>query len=365
MAPAQIDKFDQFIATTYEYKTVDEHPIFLDILVPKKIAKAGLDLEERKVKCPVMLYFHAGWLVGGQRDFQPWWSRWILDLMVKHSAIVVTADHRLIPEATCEDVLDDIHDVWDWVRNNLSQVVQMEYAGLQPDLSRILLAGSSAGGYCAFQLALSHYETGARAQGEPRPRAALALYPYVSVRTPYWTEAFTKHIFGTPQLPSSILDDHLASIASVRARTGKQPIVTSVPMLNSEGKFTDRALLAVCAQQHGRILELFGPERDTTPGKRRMFPEDRIIDGRKLPPTVIIHGVQDSISPVEGSDLFIEHLQKYNAIDSLDHGEGKEKVLRYFRLPGEHLFETELRLEEESVDWVKDAAGFIEKNWLG
>ncbi|KAL5512076.1 hypothetical protein ACEPAG_3597 [Sanghuangporus baumii] len=207
-----------------------------------------------------LLYFHAGWLVGGQRDFQPWWSRWILDLMVKHGAIVVTADHRLILEATCEDVLDDIHDVWDW--------------------------------------------------------------------------------------------------------TGKQPIWTSIPMLNSKGEFTDCSLLAVCAQQHGRILELFGPEQDTIPGKCRMFPEDQIIDGRKLPPTVIIHGVQDSISHVERSDLFVEHLRKHNAIDSLDHREGKEEALTYFRLLGEHLFETELQLGEESANWVKDAAEFIEKNWL-
>ena len=269
-----------------------------------------------------------------------------------------------MPEATCEDILDDIHDVWDWTHANLSRVVHIEYAGLEPDLSRVLLAGSSAGGYCAFQLALSHYNPPAQRSQEPKPSVVLALYPYVSVRTPYWTQAFTKYIFGTPQLASSLLDEHLASIANVQAKTGSRPVVTNVPMLNSEGKFTDRALLAICAQQHGRILELFGPERDTTPGKRRMFPEDRIADGRKLPPTVVIHGLEDTISPVEGSDLFVDHLKKCNAVVGQGEAESGEDSLRYFRMPGEHLFETELRLEGDTDSWLGDATSFIQKHWL-
>ena len=131
------------------------------------------------------------------------------------------------------------------------------------------------------------------------------------------------------------------------------------------GNFSDRGLLAVCAGQYGRVVELFGPERDSSPGKRRIFPEDRIIDGRVLPPIALVHGISDSISPVEGADLFIEHLRKYKGVDGMAAGKQESEVLKYYRMTGEHLFDTELSLEDGAEEWVKDAASFIEKHWLG
>ncbi|EJC99680.1 alpha/beta-hydrolase [Fomitiporia mediterranea MF3/22] len=360
------DKFAPFAISTHTYKTVDGHPILLDVMIPKKLVEAGPGSAEWKVKRPILLNFHPGWLIGGQRDFQPWWSQWLIDLIIKNGAIAVSPDHRLIPEATCEDVLDDIHDSWEWVVGNLGKVVESAHRGLQPDLSRILLAGGSAGGYCAFQIGLTYHKSSKEVTSpdEPKPRAVIAIYPYISIRTPHWTQAYEKNIFGIPQLPVSMVDDHLASIAAEREKTGKQPVLTSVPMLKPSGEFADRALFATCAEQHGRILELFGPERDTTPGKRRMHPEDRIIDGRVLPPTIIVQGSDDSISPVGGADLFVEHLRNYKAIDGWAEGKDEKEVLRYYRVPGEHLFDTELTLHGETQDWVKDAGSFIEKSWL-
>ena len=88
----------------------------------------------------------------------------MLDIVNKHGAIGITPDHRLIPEATCKDVLDDIHDVWEWISKDLSNVLQKEYPDLQPDISRVFLSGCSAGGYCAMQLGLSFYKRGGDAR---------------------------------------------------------------------------------------------------------------------------------------------------------------------------------------------------------
>lgn len=163
-------------------------------------------------------------------------------------------------------------------------------------------------------------------------------------------------------MPTSIVDDHLAAIAAARTETGRQPILTNAPLVTLSGEFKDRGLFAVCAEQHGRILELFGPERDSSPGKRRVHPEDRIVDGRVLPPLMVVQGTDDSISPVEGADLFVEHVRKHKGVNGLSSEKDEKEVLRYYRIPGEHLFEAEMGLDGD--EWVKDGAAFIEKHWL-
>ena len=112
-------------------------------------------------------------------------------------------------------------------------------------------------------------------------------------------------------LPVSIVDDHLASIEAHIKRTGKRPVVTNVAMLKPSGEFTDRVFLAISAEQHGRTPEFFGPERSTEKGKRRMHPEDRIEDVYKVPPLVLVHGIDDLIAPVAGSDRFIDHVRAW------------------------------------------------------
>ena len=71
---------------------------------------------------------------------------------------------------------------------------------------------------------------------------------------------------------------------------------------------------------------------------------------------------RSSISPVEGADLFVEHVRKHKAVHGLAQGKAEEELLKYYRVPGEHLFETELGLKGD--EWVKDAEVFIEKHWL-
>lgn len=249
---------------------------------------------------------------------------------------------------------------------SLDSALQKEHPGIQADFSRVAIGGGSAGGYCALQVALTHNNptSGTTSSFEPKPRVVFALYPYVSIRTPNWTQAYTKPIAGSPQLPESLVDDHFSSIATAKEKTGKPPILSNAPMITASGAFTDRARLAISAEQHGRILEFFGPERDTSPGKRRLHPEDRIEDGLVLPPTVIIQGTDDSVSPVSGADLFVEHIRKYKAVDGWAQ-KTEEEVLRYYRKPGEHFLEVELGLNDNTEDWIKEAAEFIEKNWLG
>jgi cephalosporin-C deacetylase-like acetyl esterase len=76
----------------------------------------------------------------------------------------------LIPPATAHDILEDIKDVFAFVSRDLNAVLDANLSTdkFHVDGSALAVAGSSAGGLCAY-LAAMH--------AEPRPRAVLCIYP--------------------------------------------------------------------------------------------------------------------------------------------------------------------------------------------
>ena len=295
---------------------------------------------------------------------QGWWSKWTLDLAAKHDAIAVSADYRLIPEATAEEALDDVHDAFDWVvsETGMAHALKEVYPDVSvvPDSQRVLVQGDSAGGYCAIQLGISNRQS---PTPKGRIRVVNALYPYLSLRTPFHTQAYPKEIGGVSQLPVSIVDNHLASIEEHIKKTGKRPVATNIPMLTPSGEFTERVFLAICAEQHGRTPDFFGPERNPEKGKRRLMPEDRIEDGYVVPPLLLVHGIDDAIAPVSGSDRFIDHVRAWGGVEGLgEKGVKEEDVLRYVREPGDHFFEAETDIN--GAEWIREAVRFLEGHWL-
>ncbi len=119
---------------------------------------------------------------------------------------------------------------------------------------------------------------------------------------PHWSQDYEKHIFDHPQYPESVIDEHLKAIES----SNPKPILSSAEL----GPGKPRDPLPYAYIQRGRFLELLGPDRDPTPGKRRVHPEDRLADGAKLPPTLLVHGTEDSGVPVAGTDKFIDWIRQ-------------------------------------------------------
>ena len=54
------DKFAAFSVFTHTYKVVDEHPILVDVAIPKKLLSQEADALR---KAPVCIRLHGGWLV--------------------------------------------------------------------------------------------------------------------------------------------------------------------------------------------------------------------------------------------------------------------------------------------------------------
>ncbi|KAL5478603.1 hypothetical protein ACEPAI_2787 [Sanghuangporus weigelae] len=344
------DRFASFELSTHTYKRVDNAPILVDVLIPKKLIQESSD--SRKVKRPVMIRIHGGWLVLGKRDYPLWFSAWALELALKHDAIIVNPDYRLLPEARTDDILDDMDDLWKWICHDLGNEIQDldSCKGIQVDLGRILVLGDSAGGYLAVHTAISCFNP----ESKESVRAMIAVYPMVDLRSPFWTTDYPKQVLDFPQFPNSIIDDFLASIANSEERT-----VVS----NTETDDPRRVPLGVALTQHGRYLEVLGTDRDPAPGKRRIRPEDRIVDGKLLPPALFLHGADDTAVPRSGTENFVELLRKRKAVQGLDEGMDEKKVLRLVVVPGEHGFENDFHIDE--AEWMEESMTFVEKHWLG
>ncbi|KAL5514545.1 hypothetical protein ACEPAG_1861 [Sanghuangporus baumii] len=344
------DRFAPFELLTHTYKRVDNVPILVDVLIPKKLIQESSG--SRKVKRPVMIRIHGGWLVLGKRDYPPWFSPWVLELALKHDAIIVNPDYRLLPEARTDDILDDMDDLWKWVCHDLENEIHNQDAckGIQVDLGRVLVLGDSAGGYLAVQTALSCFNP----ESKESVRAMIAVYPMVDLRSPFWTTDYPKQVLDFPQLPNSIIDEFLASITNSEERAVVSSAETDDPK---------RMPLAIALTQHGRYLEVLGTDRDPAPGKRRIHPEDRIVDGKLLPPALFLHGADDTAVPLSGTENFVQLLRKRKAVQGLGEGMDEKKVLRLVVAPGDHGFENGFHIDE--TEWMEESMAFVEKHWLG
>jgi acetyl esterase/lipase len=75
----------------------------------------------------------------------------------------LSADYRLLPPSTGHDILDDVVDLFAFLaRTQLLDAVQI-------DSTRLAVAGSSAGGMCAYLAAI---------HANPKPLAVLSIYGF-------------------------------------------------------------------------------------------------------------------------------------------------------------------------------------------
>ncbi|KAK5120213.1 hypothetical protein LTR85_006419 [Meristemomyces frigidus] len=316
--PAISAKFSAFNLVDVVYKSVDDTPIQASILIPK-------DIKPRKH--PLMIRWHGGFLVTGNRLFQDWYPQWTLDLALKHQAIIVTPDHRLMPEATGLDILQDVKDFFTWLLTPGNMAQHMRNS-VEVDLHNILMNGESAGGWLAWQSAVLHPE---------RIAAVVAHYPMLDMHAPQFMEKYEKQLFTppAPQLPVHILDDFLQNLK------GNEVVTSATP--------PERLPLGLVILQQGRTAEFFGTDRS-------LYPLDMLDDMTSMPPTWILHGKDDSAVPVQGTRNYAAEL----------HRKLPEARLHLSLEEGEHGFDNHGPNGEPAsleTDWVKKGADFIERYW--
>jgi acetyl esterase/lipase len=253
--------------STHSYKTVDGVEVHLDV-------QRAADDKAR----PVVVWIHGGALITGSRAGVP---KDLLDLCRADGAALVSIDYRLAPEVKIAAVIEDVQDAFRWIRNQGPRA-----AGLDP--SRLVVTGGSAGGYLTLMTGIAVW---------PRPTALVAYWGYGDVDGDWYTK------------PSEFYR--------------KQPLVTREDAYKA---VRDRPITAPAdadqSRQRGRLYlyfrqnglwtrEVTGFDPATERSKLDPFCPVRNVTTR-YPPTILIHGTEDTDVPHQLSVDMARELTRHN-----------------------------------------------------
>jgi len=126
----QVKSQDASNKIEFVYKIIDNHEI-----------KANIFLPSNKDLHPVLIYFHGGGFIFGNRD--QGLNEVLKERLLESGYAVISADYRLIPETKLDGILTDVSDIINWVRKNGLEKFNI-------NTNKIAVAGGSAGGYLAL-----------------------------------------------------------------------------------------------------------------------------------------------------------------------------------------------------------------------
>lgn len=229
-------------------------------------------------------------------------------------------NYRLAPESSGNDILEDLADFWTWVHGGgLAGYLASQKLSIELDFDRLLVSGDSAGGYMALQSGLT------RPKGEIK--ALLAQYPMTDILR----RTIADKVVGMDIPPRSFVDDFIATMKPGDIISSATP--------------PERLQLSFALAAHGRYEEFFGK------GKH-LWPITAVEGAKSLPPTLIIHGEQDTAVSIEDSRSFVKK------VGELLPGTEVRLEVR----DGEHGFDAAMKEDEET--WLKEGLKWLEEKWL-
>ncbi|KND94613.1 putative carboxylesterase, partial [Tolypocladium ophioglossoides CBS 100239] len=296
-----MDIFNDFHILGEPYVVRDDHPIVAHILLPKNPPQGPR---------PVLIHWHGGYLVMAHGLYPPFFPKFILDLAKKHSAIIISPDYTLLPHKDgLAAVQADVQAFHGWMQSSLESFLANKAPSHQPDLSRILLNGGSAGGYVAMSHALA----------SPKSFRALGLeYPMIDFDTEWWRNG--SRAVGAPN-PGQLPDSDFPDDADVKERI-KQ--LRNGPRVSATE--TERQGFGASIARAGFFADVFSPggKLDDDP---TVWLNRRVRQGAELPERIwVLHGDVDAAVPVDTSLAFAETLKqqgravRLDVVKGMDHG---------------------------------------------
>ncbi len=266
---------------TYVYKKVGDVEIKADVY----------QYDDDKIR-PVVVWIHGGALINGHRASI---NRRVGQMAFDNQYVIVSIDYRLAPETKLPDIIADVEDAFRWLRKEGPKLFHID-----PD--RIAVLGGSAGGY----LTLS---SGFRVS--PRPKVLVALWGYGDLVGDWYSK------------PSPHPRHHRAKMD--RDEAWKQ--VSGPPISDSrQRRGNGGAFYQYCRQQGLWPKAVSGWDPNTETEKFHEFMAVKHVDA-KYPPTVLIHGTDDTDVPHEQSVMMARELKKHGVTHELISLKGAEHGL--------------------------------------
>jgi len=245
---------------TFVYKTVDSTKIEADVF-----RRNGTQAR------PAVVWIHGGALISGSRKGVP---RDIIELCRAKNYVLISIDYRLAPEVKLPAIIEDLKDAFRWIHNQGATELHL-------DPQKIVVAGSSAGGYLTMMSGICV---------EPRPKALVAYWGYGDVDGAWYTEPAYQDM-----PPVSKEDAYNAVGHAVTTGSDNRPRHTYYMYLRQHGLWTQE-VTSFDPKTERQKLDPYCPVRNIT---------------ASYPPILMVHGTADVDVPYEKSVDMAEQLKKH------------------------------------------------------
>ncbi|KAF9074724.1 Alpha/Beta hydrolase protein [Rhodocollybia butyracea] len=250
---------------------------------------------------PILCWWHGGGLLQASviETLQVLYSRDRSELVQGNRK--VCPDYRLAPQFRLPTVLSDCADAVKFLHSEDFRSATKECA----DSSRVILTGSSAGGWLSF---LCGYGIGFKESGVSKPpkvQGIVPIYPITDLEDPFWS---------TKQRPVSYLDRVIAKEEVHPFLNPEDPgsHVAFVPLDSPRSTFYDYMVQEALLEN----LLLSGTNVPPTAFSVARFLEALPQENKlsPVPPTYIVHGDNDRVVPVSQSRVVVDNLEKLREI---------------------------------------------------
>jgi len=238
--------------------------------------KADVLLANRPGPRPIVVWIHGGALINGGREGV---GRKAQEMLLEAGYSIVSIDYRLAPETKLPEIIEDLEDAFSWIRDQGPALFDAR-------TDKLAVMGTSAGGYLTLT-------SGFRV--EPRPTVLISFFGYGDLIGEWYSE------------PSSHPRHHRKSMTSLEV----EEMIEGPAVSNSRDRLGDGGAFYQYCRQKGVWPSLVSGFDPHTQAERFIpFMPLRNVSS-EYPPTMLIHGTNDTDVPYRQSELMARQLEQH------------------------------------------------------